>query len=145
MPSKMERRPQKIADWLDAGNPLPPSVAGLIQAFLEERGIAFGADGISVTQDGTVVVGDTDASTQKLVANLDAIDPETLDPRTIRRAALRADLDAALADIRAKPGQLRSPEGRALLALAELEDLAADEDGSGPGRSETAPIGQAKP
>lgn len=120
--SEFTRRPPKMADWVDEGKPLPDFIAGDIQAFLETRQVAIGPEGVSVTPDGTVTVI-TDSPFQRVYPALDAIDPATIDPTAVKRAALRADLAVALADIRKVPGQARSPEGRAITALAGLVGL----------------------
>lgn len=90
-----ERRPQKMVDWLAAGNTLPEFAAGRIEDALTARGIAL--QGVSVSADGTVTIAETDATTQKLVANLDAIEPDTLDPergKETEYAGIMAQLDA---------------------------------------------------
>jgi hypothetical protein len=118
---KTERKPQKLDDWIKAGN-APPD-AGHIQAYLESKGITFGADGVSVGADGTITIGETDATDQKIRTTLDAIDPATLDPVKTERDAYREDLSAALAEIMAKPEQALTPVERGLLALAALSEL----------------------
>lgn len=124
--TRMERRPQKIADWIAAGNELPEFAAGQIQTFLESKGIVFGLDGVSVLADGTITTAETDATPQKLRANLDLIDPETLDPERAEQAAARAILRAALAAIRATDVADREPADNAVLAIVAL--LGVDDD-----------------
>lgn len=121
--ARIERRPPELAKYVDEGNVLPDFAAGHIQAFLESRGIVFGADGVSVRSDGTVIVVDSDASIQKLRPALDAIVPETLDPEKVKRAALLAALKAQLDEIRAKPVLLRSPAEKTLLIFVALQGI----------------------
>jgi hypothetical protein len=88
-----ERLPQRLADWLNAGNVLPDFAAGHIQDFLADHGIT---SEVSVAPDGTVTI-ETDATGQQITDALDGITADDIDPETTRRAehaAIMAQLDA---------------------------------------------------
>jgi hypothetical protein len=120
--AKIDRKPPKVDDWIKAGN-APPD-AGHIQAYLESKGITFiDSDPVSVNGDGTITIGETDATAQKVRATLDAIDPAALDPTEFSRETQLAALTAILADIRSKPEQAQTPAERGLTALAGLQGL----------------------
>jgi hypothetical protein len=80
-----ERLPQRLADWLNAGNVLPD--------FAADHGIT---SEVSVAPDGTVTI-ETDATGQAISDALDGITADDIDPETPRRAeyaAIMAQLDA---------------------------------------------------
>jgi hypothetical protein len=127
--SRWERRPEKVAAWLDAGGDVYDLKAGHIQAFLAKRGVD--AD-VSVRSDGTIVV-ESEATPQKLRPALDALDPATLDPIAAKRAAVLAALRVVLGEIRGRPELTRTPAERAVLLFAVLQGLDEAEETGNPG------------
>jgi fructose-specific phosphotransferase system component IIB len=88
-----ERLPQKLADWLNAGNVLPSFAAGHIKDFLTAHNID---SSVSVGADGTVTI-ETDATEQQIADALDGITAGDIDPETPKRAeyvGIMAQLDA---------------------------------------------------
>ena len=97
-----ERLPQRLADWLNAGNVLPEFAAGHIQEFLAANGID---SSVSIALDGTVTI-DTDATGQQITDALDGITAGDIDPETPRRAeyaGIMAQLDAYADAVEAVP------------------------------------------
>jgi hypothetical protein len=86
-------RPQRLAEWLAAGNDLPPFLAGHIQDYLASVGIV--AD-VSVNRNGEVVF-ETDATRDALRAALDGMTPADINPDGDRQGqadGIMAQLDA---------------------------------------------------
>jgi hypothetical protein len=77
-----ERTPQRLTDWLAAGNDMPQFLAGHIEAYLAARPTPIAA-GVSVSPDGRVTF-DTDAPYQALDAALSAMTAADLDPERER-------------------------------------------------------------
>lgn len=121
-----KRRPPKIAEWVDAGGELP--FAGRIHEALAAKGVRFGADGVSVEQDGTVVVV-TEDSYQKVYPALDTQEPAAVVERApspeeqaeaARLNEARQTVRGAVASIGRRPANQRTETDEALVALATL-------------------------
>jgi hypothetical protein len=75
-------QPQRLVDWLAAGNTLPTFLAGSLQRYLAALPTPIAAD-VSVARDGTVTF-DADAAEADLIAALDDLTPADLDPGRAR-------------------------------------------------------------
>ena len=82
-----ERTPQRLADWLAAGNALPDFLAGTIQDYLAARPTPVIA-GVSVSPGGTVTF-ETEASYQALDAALAALTLADIDPERAKETEAR--------------------------------------------------------
>jgi hypothetical protein len=71
-------QPQRLVDWLAAGNAVPQFLAGSLQRYLAAQETPIAA-AVSVAPDGTVTF-DTDAAEADLIAALDDLTPADLDP-----------------------------------------------------------------
>jgi predicted dehydrogenase len=86
-------QPQRLLDWMGAGNDLPPFLAGYIQDYLVTQSID--AD-VSVGRDGTITF-DTESTQAELVAALQLMTPGDIDPDKPKQDAyqgIMAQLDA---------------------------------------------------
>jgi hypothetical protein len=88
-----EIRPQRLAEWLAAGNEMPPFLAGHIQDYLASVGIV--AD-VTVSRDGDVTF-ETDATDDDLINALEDMTPADINPDGDRQGqaeGIMAQLDA---------------------------------------------------
>ena len=124
------RRTAKVAEWVDADNDLPH--AGRVHEALAAKGVTFGADGVSVEHDGTIVVVTPD-SYQKVYPALDALEPVTVieqapTPEQQAEAArlneARQTVRGAVSAIGKRPPSQRTQTDDALVALATLLGVA---------------------
>jgi len=93
MMATYEIQPQRLVDWMSAGNDLPEFLAGHIQSYLAAQSID--AD-VSIAPDGTITF-ETDTPRPDLVDALQTMTDDDIDPDKAKgtaRAAILAALDA---------------------------------------------------
>jgi hypothetical protein len=89
-----EFTPQRLEDWIAAGNTLPEFVSSYVHTFLEAQGLTI--DGVTIWPDGRVVI-ESPATQAEIVAALQLMTPGDIDPDKPKQDAytgIMAQLDA---------------------------------------------------